>query len=194
MSLGQPSVDFRKILRRIKNYDDVVGGHEPLEIETVDDVSDVMMDLMAGMAERNVELEKCVFWMNPETSYTLRKDMEYIPRQEGFRGRPIRIDETVPKDHILFAAPDALSLDGKVYNPLAVGYAQVHEIHPDDKDEFDEKWEQYQEMADDIDEAFNLPSRDNEQSRKERIRELWADGKVRFIANVPVVLSEGLQE
>jgi len=198
MNVRQP-VDFEEIVEEVKSYSSPVDGHKPLEIQSVEPLKDVMDELIHGLAKRGVEPEKCAFWMHPETKNdyldSLNATGQFQSPSAAFRGRPILTANTMPKDHILFAAPDAIALGGKVYNPLCVGYAQLHDVHPEVKEEFDEKWEQFVEAADDIDERLGLDyDYADREDRKEHVRELWLENKLTFMAGVPVIKSEAINE
>lgn len=60
-------------------------------------------------------------------------------------------------------------------------------------DGFDEKWESSVELSRELDERLGLPEQDFE-SRKDRARELWEEGRLEFIGSLPVVASDEVSE
>lgn len=125
------AVDMGEVVKSIKNYEALEGMQRPAHIGSDADLPDVMLDLMAAMHERGVNPEKCVYWMHPSTLKELQADEElvFMAGSDAFRGRPIRTQSTMPDDCILFMAPDAVGLGGKVYNPLIIAYAERYETY-----------------------------------------------------------------
>lgn len=126
------AVDMGEIVKSIKNYEALDGMKRPAHIGSDKELPDVMMDLMKAIHDRGVNPEKCVYWMHPGTHNELvaNEEMMVTRHDDGFRGRPIRTDPQMPEDCILFMAPDAVGLGGKVYNPLIIAYAERYETYP----------------------------------------------------------------
>lgn len=127
------AVDMGEVVKSIKNYEALDGMKRPAHIGSDKKLPDVMMDLMAAIHKRGVNPEKCVYWMHPSTHKELREEEETVVMaagQEAFRGRPIRTHPEIPDDCILFMAPDAVGLGGKVYHPLIIAYAERYETYP----------------------------------------------------------------
>nr|ADE29229.1 conserved hypothetical protein [uncultured virus] len=190
----RPPVDFEQIIREVKNYSSPM-DQKPLEIQAVEGAKEAMTKLIHGLAKRGVDHKKCVFWIHPETKRDLiaglRTSHQFESVPEAFRGRPILQENTMPENYILFGAPDAIALGGKVYNPLCVAYAQLHDIHPEQKKKFNQKWERFVDMADDIDEQLDIEHNyDSEEDKKKYVRKLWSNSKAKFVAGVPIIKTE----
>lgn len=126
------SVDFKEITKSIRHYIPPDPGLDsPYSIDATDTgVSpQVLTGLIHGIEKRNYDPGKCAFYISPETFTQLRyhDELLYVPAGRGnaFKGRPIRTDPTVPDDVVLFIAPDAVSLGGKIYHPGMIAYADL---------------------------------------------------------------------
>lgn len=190
--------DFEQIVEKARNYTSQIGGHEPLEVQSSESVRHVMEELVFRLEDRGIKQSKCMFWIHPEVSHELLEQSNPVHLSKSslkvWGGQPI-IERSLPEGHILYAAPNAIGLGGKIYNPRAVAYAQLHDIHPEKKNEFDEKWERFVEIADDIDQSLGLDYEyADAEDRKEHVRELWLDNKVTFTAGVPVIQSDTIHD
>jgi len=122
----QDAIDFSDIVTSIKAHQDPV-SNGVVHIKRLEDIRDTLTELFYEIQKRNYNPKKCAYYMHPQTADKLYESdhMRFIEPGEvpEFQGRPIRIHPTIPEDVILFLAPNAIGLGGKVYNPEIVAYA-----------------------------------------------------------------------
>jgi len=127
--LAQGAVNFEDVVKAIRDYEtDVMGG--PVHIDRQDPIIDTMIDLMHEIEKRDYASAKCAYYMHPVTADSVFEEQienNWVSHDMGenarVHGRPIRTHATIPQDVILFLAPDAISLGGKIYHPEIIAYA-----------------------------------------------------------------------
>lgn len=124
-------VDMEKITNSVRSYAPPSDGlGSPYAIDATDaGVSPrLLTDLMEAIYGRGHDVEKCVFYLSPKNYNDLiqREDMMHVGVSSGaFKGREIRVNHTMPDSAVLFMAPDAVGLGGRVYFPKMVAYADL---------------------------------------------------------------------
>jgi hypothetical protein len=127
--LTQDAINFEQIVESIRTFDSPI-PKEPAHVESSDSVRDTMMDLIEAIHKRDFAPEKCAYYMHPTKANELLD--EIVPdawtgtrtdTNPTFQNRPIRTHPTIPEDVILFLAPDAITLGGKIYAPEIIAYA-----------------------------------------------------------------------
>lgn len=121
-------VDMAEVTEKIRSYDDPV-GKGVAHVTGDEDLPHVLTELVYVMHNRGVDPCKCAYYMHPSVRTDLldHETMTHAHTLGGFKGRPIYTDGGIPDDVVLFMAPDAVGMGGKVYNPLAIGYADLHD-------------------------------------------------------------------
>jgi len=124
------AVDMEAVVQGVLEYDALDGMKGPAQVDSTEQLTDVLTDLIHAISMRGVSPDKCQFYMHPVTHNELMEKMAEVNAMlhpSGFKGRPIKMSPGIPEDVILFMAPDAVSLAGKVYNPLVIAYARLVE-------------------------------------------------------------------
>jgi hypothetical protein len=155
------ALNMGKVVKNITEYDDIA-DQDVLRIETDEGGIRAMEELMARMHKRGVDPSKCVFYMHPDRFHDVQDEMMYAVSTGGFKGRPVRLHDEVPLDLILFLAPDAVAMGGKVYNPLPVGYARLEGVETEEPASEEKIVEGIEQLAngqtatkEELDEALN---------------------------------------
>lgn len=124
------AVDFAKIVNSIRCYEppsDGLNSPFSLDASSVEPNHMTLTTLIEAIVKRDYEPEMCAFYFHPNNYNRLiqQDGMMVLPPGDSFQGRPIRTHPTMPEDCILFMAPDAVSLGGKVYHPGMIAYADL---------------------------------------------------------------------
>ena len=122
-------VDVETLVGNIKTYDGPAGSDVERVGHTDDNLPDTLIRLIYRMERRDVSPDKCAFYLHPETQRQLVDEIEEHTHTPGgyhrYNGRPIKTHPGIPKDTVLFLAPDAVALGGKVYNPRPIAYVEL---------------------------------------------------------------------
>jgi len=119
-------VDVDHLVENIKSYEDPVGeGVGRLE-QKYSDVPSELTRLIYRMEQRGVDPEKCLFLLNPRVKLRLSEEAPYNQCSRHLE-RPVKKHSGIPYSMLLFFAPDAVSLSGKVYSPRAIMYVEITE-------------------------------------------------------------------
>jgi len=109
---------------------------------------------------------------------------------DGLRSGDVLVDELVAREVVDVDAPDADFRFEMAYHATH-GFVDVTDAIEYDVDDFDRKWEQYRQVDRDLSERLGLGDTIAGDQDKEQARELYEDGRLRFVGNVPVVTPEG---
>jgi hypothetical protein len=123
------AIDFEEIVKSVRQYIPPQGFDSPFALDSTDVKANpkTLTTLIGGIYKRDYDPKKCAFYMHPTTYRDLidYDDMVTFQNDYSFQGRPIRTHPTIPEDCILFMAPDAVSLGGKLYHPDMIAYADL---------------------------------------------------------------------
>ena len=123
--IATDAVDFENIVDEIRSYSSAL-AEEISHVERGDNLRDTMIDLIYEIEKKDYDYRKCAFYMNPVTANELYDmwDFTYSVEEDvTIHGRPIKTHATIPEGLILFFAPDAISMGGKIYHPEMIAYA-----------------------------------------------------------------------
>lgn len=126
------AVNFEEIAESVRSYvppDEFLGSPFTICAPSEDFGSDLLVRLMQAIEKRDYSVEKCQFYMHPDTFEELRQSKEFqhinLGSLNAIHGRPVRTHHTIPRDFIMLAAPDAIGLGGEVYVPRMIAYADL---------------------------------------------------------------------
>jgi hypothetical protein len=124
------AVDFPDILNAVETYDPPLDDMSaPIEVERQHRMIDMMDDMIAELARRDIDPQKCVFYMNPNTHQRISVELSdapisgTTPSPASYRDVTIRTDTAFPDRRVLCCPPDAVTLGGKIINPLTIAYS-----------------------------------------------------------------------
>lgn len=108
---------------------------------------------------------------------------------DGLRDGGVMVEEVETGHKAIVEAPTEFSLSLRF--AASHEYVDAIDAIEYDVDDFDRKWEQYRQVDRDLSERLGLGDTIAGDQDKEQARELYEDGRLRFVGNVPVVTPEG---